>query len=78
MSGAFSFSGDELASFPQRALASTLVWGDIEKTLHSPEVGDGRIADDGSITIEYQTFSITLRPDGSFSGHRKTASDRAV
>ena len=78
MSGAFSFSDDQTANFPKAAIASTQVWGDIEKTMHSEEIGDGKVGDDGSITIDYQTFSITLRPDGTFSGFRKSANGNKV
>lgn len=77
MSGAFSFSDDKDATFPEGSMSCTQIIGDIERTMKSSELGEGSILPDGSVKIEYSLFTITLQKDGSFHGQRKQYAGRS-
>lgn len=78
MTASFTFSDKEDAKFPDHCQASMQVWADICKTIaKSDEVGTGSPNIDGTVKIFYRAFEITLMPDGTFSGKRRTGSDNA-
>jgi hypothetical protein len=78
MSSNFSFADSQDAEFPQEAMPSTMVLGDIEKVMRSEETGNGKVLPDHSIRIEYSTFVIVSKPDGSFHGYRKASVNAPV
>ena len=70
MSSVFSFSDDENAMMPIQAVQSAQVLAEIESTMKSEEVGEGKAFEDGSLFIRYANFCIRLMPDGTFMGQR--------
>lgn len=76
MTATFAYSDTQGERFPDRCLAAMQVWGDLAKTIAlSDEVGRGTPNADGSVRLVYSTFEMTLLPDGSFSGKRRTNAD---
>jgi hypothetical protein len=72
----FAFSTKEEDSLPPLCVQAAQVLGDIEKTAISQEVGDAKLYEDGMMVITYQSFKITVKPDGTFHGRRLTNKDR--
>lgn len=76
MTLSFAFADTPEATMPAKGAQAALILGDIEKTVISNEIGDGKILDDCSIIINFETFRITVKPDGSFHGRRLSTHDR--
>lgn len=70
MSSAFSFSGNPDEGMPLNAVNSAQVLAEIEMTMRSDEIGEGKAFDNGALFIRYNNFCIRVEPDGTFMGQR--------
>lgn len=72
MSSAFTIGevGDKGATMPLKAVQSAQVLAEIETTMRSEEVGEGKAFEDGDLLVRFKCFCIRVKPDGSFSGQR--------
>lgn len=74
MSASFAYSDVEGTKFPDHCRAAVLTWNDIAGTIAmSEEIGKGVTKDDGSVELTFTYFTMTLNPDGTFSGKRLTS-----
>jgi len=71
MTVGFYFSEDPSATLSQKSREAVRVLSDIENTMIGGEIGTASILPDESLRVEFLSFILVMKPDGTFHGERK-------